>query len=80
MNRHTFGNLWARRAELSHRLDALRHSHLWRDQGRSKEDRQPADSNTSVPEELGNGARKERQDALNAWEDEGGTTKSATRR
>jgi hypothetical protein len=98
MNRQMFGNLWARRTQLGHRLDALRHAHLWRDPERPKDARhspadmqdaahieqdaaplEPSGPNASTPQQsLGSIAQKEQ--ALNTWEDEGGTTKPVTRR
>lgn len=76
MNRRMFGNLSARRAQLGHRLDALRHSHLWRSRDESSASVGVQDAADILQEQpIGEVPRKELRTALNTWEDEGGATK-----
>lgn len=76
MNQRMFGNLSARRVQLGHRLDALRHSHLWRSRDGAGASVGVQDAAHIVQEQpLGDVPRKEQRTALNTWEDEGGATK-----
>jgi hypothetical protein len=91
MNRRMFGNLWARRAQLSHGLETLRNAHLWRirrigdqpegvlqDSMRDAARIQLVDPKAAAREPpLGNLAQKQQRNALNTWEGEGGATKLA---
>jgi hypothetical protein len=86
MNSRIFDVLSARYAPLSSRLVMLRNGHFWSTNDPTKIDQQPyATAQDSVlmgppapralREPLIKAGQKEQRDAVNAWEDEGGTTR-----
>ena len=92
MNSRIFDVLSARYAPLSSRLVMLRHGHFWSSNDPMKIDQQAyATAQDAVPmgppapagsarDPLIKVAQTDQRDAVNAWEDEGGTTKLATPR
>jgi hypothetical protein len=66
MNRRMLGNLLAQRAQLGHRLQALRHAPLWKNPA-GPQGPAPIRSTPELP--------SAQRAAVNTWEDEGGAMK-----